>query len=45
VPISHAGRRLATMNLSHEAGHFSAQDAAHAKVLGALLVPVLLDAP
>jgi GAF domain-containing protein len=42
VPISHGGRRLATMNLCHEAGHYSDRDIPTAKVLGALLLPVLL---
>jgi GAF domain len=42
VPISYNGRTLATMNISGKAGQYGDADVPLAKVLGALLVPVLL---
>ena len=43
IPIRHRGRVLGTMNLSHQAGHFTPDTIEPARVLGALLVPLLLD--
>jgi len=42
VPISYCGRTLATMNISGEAGQYRDEHIPTAKLLGALLVPVLL---
>jgi hypothetical protein len=42
VPISFGGGVLATMNISGEAGQYRDADAPSAKMIGALLVPVLL---
>ena len=44
IPIRHRGRVLGTMNLSHQAGHFTPDTVEPARMLGALLVPLLLDA-
>ena len=44
VPIRFRGRVLGTMNLSHAAGHFSADMIGPGRVLAGLLVPLLLDA-
>src|SRR5262245_19799458 len=42
VPISVAGRRLGTMNVSHDAGWFTDEDAEKGRVIAALLAPALL---
>ena len=44
VPIRQHGRVLGTMNLSHQAGHFTSAMIGPGRVLAALLVPLLLDA-
>ena len=43
IPIRHHGRVLGTMNLSHQAGHFTSGMIEPGRVLAALLVPLLLD--
>jgi GAF domain-containing protein len=45
IPIRFRGRVLGTMNLSHEAGHFTADMIGPGRILAGLLVPLLLDAP
>jgi len=42
VPIGYKGRRLGTMNLSHEAGWYRNADHVAARAIGALFVPALL---
>ena len=42
VPIGYRGRRLGTLNISHDAGWFRDRDAAAGRLLAALLVPELL---
>jgi hypothetical protein len=42
VPISVAGRRLGTMNVSHDADWFTAEDAEKGRVIAAVLAPALL---
>ena len=42
VPIGYRGRRLGTMNVSHDAGWFDDRDAASALVIAQFLVPALL---
>jgi GAF domain-containing protein len=42
VPIGYRGRRLGTMNLSHEAGWYRNADHIAARAIGALFVPALL---
>ena len=42
VPIGYRGRRLGTMNLSHEAGWYRNADHVAARAIGALFVPALL---
>ena len=42
VPIAWAGRRLGTMNVSHEAGWFSAEDERAGRLIAPFLVPSLL---
>jgi hypothetical protein len=42
VPIGFRGRRLATMNISHEAGWFREQDQAASRLIASALVPALL---
>ena len=42
VPIGYRGRRLGTMNISHEAGWFRDQDAAAGLLIAPLLVAVLM---
>jgi len=42
VPIGCRGRRLGTMNISHEAGWFGEEDAAAGRLVAAFLVPSLL---
>ena len=42
VPIGYRGRRLGTMNISHEPGWFRDQDAAAGRLIASLLVPALL---
>ena len=44
IPIRLRGRVLGTMNLSHQAGHFTSDMIEPGRVLAALLVPLLLDA-
>ena len=44
IPIRLRGRVLGTMNLSHQAGHFTSAMIGPGRVLAALLVPLLLDA-
>ena len=44
IPIRFRGRVLGTMNISHEAGHFTSDMIARGRILAALLVPLLLDA-
>jgi GAF domain-containing protein len=43
IPIRFRRRVLGTMNLSHEAGHFTSDMIGPARVLAALLVPLLLE--
>ena len=42
VPIGFAGRRLGTMNVAHDAGWFTAENAEAGRVVATLLAPVLL---
>jgi len=42
VPIAWSGRRLGTMNVSHEAGWFTADDARTGRLVAAYIVPSLL---
>jgi GAF domain-containing protein len=42
VPISVGGRRLGTMNVSHDADWFTPEDAEKGRVIAALLTPALL---
>lgn len=42
VPIGVAGRRLGTMNVSHDAHWFTPEDAEKGRVIAALLTPALL---
>jgi GAF domain-containing protein len=42
VPIMFAGRCLGTLNISHEAGHFTNADVPAARLIASLLVPLLL---
>jgi GAF domain-containing protein len=42
VPIGAAGRRLGTMNVSHDADWFTPEDAEKGRVIAALLAPALL---
>jgi len=44
VPIRLRGRVLGTMNLSHQAGHFTSAMIGPGRVLAGLLAPLLLDA-
>lgn len=44
VPIGYGGRRLGTMNVSHDANHFTPADAETGRVIASLLVPALLAA-
>lgn len=41
VPVRHDGETLATVNISGEAGQYREQDIPTARMLGALLLPVL----
>jgi GAF domain-containing protein len=41
VPIAAAGRRVGVMNVSHEAGWFTTEDAETARAIAALLAPAL----
>lgn len=41
VPIGYRGRRLGTMNISHEAGWFRDQDAVAGRLIASVLVPAL----
>jgi GAF domain-containing protein len=42
VPIGYRGRRLGTMNISHEAGWFRDPDATAGRLIASALVPALL---
>ena len=42
VPITLAGRRVGTMNVSHDAHWFTAEDADRGRVVAALLAPAFL---
>ena len=42
IPIAYRGRRLGTMNISHEAGWFTDEHAAAACLVAAFVVPSLL---
>ena len=42
VPLACFGRRLGTMNISHEAGWFTQDDARAARVIAAFVVPSLI---
>lgn len=42
IPIAWAGRRLGTMNISHAAGWFTADDERAARLIAPFLVPSLL---
>jgi transcriptional regulator with GAF, ATPase, and Fis domain len=42
VPLSVGGRRLGTMNISHEAGWFTDEDAGAARLIASFVVPSLL---
>lgn len=42
VPLGYGGRVLGTMNISHDAGWFTDDDAATGRLIAALLVPALL---
>ena len=44
IPLAYRGRRLGTMNVSHEAGWFTGQDAAAGRLIAPFLVPSLLAA-
>ena len=43
IPIRFGGRVLGTMNLSHQAGHFTPDMVAPGRILAGLLVPLLLE--
>ncbi len=42
IPLAYRGRRLGTMNISHEAGWFTEQDAAAGRLIAPFVVPSLL---
>src|SRR4051794_8086491 len=42
IPLAYRGRRLGTMNISHDAGWFSDDDAASAKLIASFVVPSLI---
>jgi transcriptional regulator with GAF, ATPase, and Fis domain len=42
VPLAWNGRRLGTMNVSHEAGWFTEQDAANGRLIASFVTPSLL---
>jgi hypothetical protein len=42
VPLAWRGRRLGTMNISHEAGWFTDADAHAGRLIAAFVVPSLL---
>jgi hypothetical protein len=42
VPLSHGGRRLGTMNISHEAGWFTPADVEAGRLVAPYVVPLLL---
>lgn len=44
IPLAYRGRRLGTMNVSHEARWFTGQDAEAGRLIAPLLVPSLLAA-
>jgi GAF domain-containing protein len=43
IPLAWRGRRVGTMNVSHEAGWFTGQDAEAGRLIAAFVVPSLLD--
>jgi GAF domain-containing protein len=43
VPLGYRGRRLGTMNISHEAGWFTDEDAAAALLIAPFVVPSLVE--
>jgi len=43
VPLAYRGRRLGTMNISHEAGWFTDEDARAGLLIAPFIVPSLLD--
>jgi GAF domain-containing protein len=43
VPLGYRGRRLGTMNISHEAGWFTDEDAAAALTIAPFIVPSLVE--
>jgi transcriptional regulator with GAF, ATPase, and Fis domain len=42
IPLAYADRRFGTMNISHEAGWFTDEDAAAGRLIAAFVVPSLL---
>jgi hypothetical protein len=42
IPLAYADRRLGTMNISHDAGWFTDEHAAAARLIAAFVVPALL---
>jgi GAF domain-containing protein len=42
IPLAFQGRRLGTMNISHDAGWFSDDDAAAGKLIASFVVPSLI---
>ncbi len=42
IPLAYGGRRLGTMNISHEAGWFTEQHAASGRLIAAFVTPSLL---
>ncbi|HUH95255.1 MAG TPA: GAF domain-containing protein [Casimicrobiaceae bacterium] len=43
VPLAHGGRRLGTMNISHEADWFTDEDAAAGLLIAPFIVPSLIE--
>ena len=43
VPLAYRGRRLGTMNISHEADWFTGEDAAAALLMAPFIVPSLIE--
>ena len=42
IPLAYRGRRLGTMNISHDAGWFNGDDAAAGKLIASFVVPSLV---
>jgi len=42
IPLAYRGRRLGTMNISHDAGWFNDADAAAGKLMASFVVPSLI---